>query len=77
MRLGPWIQRYGVAFGVAFLVITGGQWLKGHSLQAAAHHGLTWALLSAACYVGGQLYWARQGKACALCEGLASVKRQA
>jgi hypothetical protein len=74
MRTRFWIQRFILAFAGAFLIITGVEWLKGHAFEAAARHGLRWAVITAACYVGGQLYWARQGRACALCVAPAPAK---
>lgn len=67
MHTGFWLRRYGITLAVAFTVITGVTWMKGHALEVAARHGLQWAILSAACFVGGQVHAARRGRTCALC----------
>ncbi len=67
METVVWIRRFVLAFGVAVLLITGAQVLRGHELRYALVQGLIWGAVSAAIFTYVQIRKFRNGMHCAVC----------
>jgi hypothetical protein len=65
-----WLRRFAIVFGIAFVVITGTQLLRGRSAGLAFLHGLMWSAISAAIFVAAQLLRERRKERCAICDAL-------
>lgn len=61
------LRRFAVATVVGFVLITGGQLLRGRPWEVAAGHGLLWAAIAAAIFTANRWYRLRRGERCAVC----------
>ncbi|TBR40563.1 hypothetical protein EYV96_10540 [Dyella terrae] len=62
-----WVRRFmGVGLGT-LVILTLAQCIKGHDLAESLMHGVIWAPITAAVFVGGRIYQSRRGMHCAIC----------
>lgn len=59
-----WIRRFVVVAVLAFALLSGVQWLKGHHLDQALWHGGLWGLITATVFTGVAYYRYRKNRQC-------------
>lgn len=62
-----WIRRFFLVFGGALVIISGAQFLRGHTLEYSFVEGLLWSAIAAAIFTAARIYRSRRGQRCAIC----------
>lgn len=70
MNTPLWPRRFGIIFGIAFVVIAGAQLLRGRSREDAVIHSLVWSTVSATIFVAAQAHRERRKQRCVVCEAI-------
>ncbi|WOI35674.1 hypothetical protein R1T43_10560 [Alteromonas sp. CI.11.F.A3] len=70
MPIKKWIFQYSIAFPLVFALLSGIQYIKGHTLSYSVVFGITWSFISVAIFATRRAYNFKKNIDCQLCNDL-------
>ena len=70
MLIKKWILQYSIALPLIFTLLSGIQYIKGHTISYSVVFGTTWSIISVAIFAIRRLYNVKKNINCQLCNDL-------